>query len=348
MKVIDLFSGVGGLSLGFKNNGFEVVLANEINKNISYTYKKNFPKTECLVEDVNKIDLKKNFSRFKNKISLIVGGPPCQGMSQKGQRKWLEDDRNFLFKKFLSIVEIVSPEFVLIENVPNLITAHNGYFVNQIKKILLDFSYDSDSKIIKAENFGVPQKRKRAFILCRKNKLNFKLPETNNKKTILSEAIDDLPVLASGQGDEFTNYNNEAKSEYQKLMRRNSLGVWNHVATKHSRIALSRMKFLKIDGSMLDLPKSERTKSIHSGTWSRMNPNSFSKTITTRFDTPSSGQFTLPFQDRCITVREAARIQSFPDSFIFYGKRTSQMIQVGNAVPPLLSDEFAKVIKKNL
>ena len=131
-------------------------------------------------------------------------------------------------------------------------------------------------------------------------------------------------------------------------MRKNSKGVWNHISTKHSKIALERMKFMKIGGVRTDLPKEHLTKSIFSGTWSRINPNSFVRTITTRFDTPSSGQFTLPNQDRCLTVREAARVQSFPDNFIFYGKRTNQMIQVGNAVPPMMARSIASLIKKNL
>ena len=120
MNVIDLFSGVGGLSLGFEQNGFNVIFANEINKDISYSYKKNFPKTECLTKDILQVDLKKEFSRFKKKVSIIIGGPPCQGLSQKGKRKWFSDKRNFLFNNFLHIVEIVQPEFVLIENVSTL------------------------------------------------------------------------------------------------------------------------------------------------------------------------------------------------------------------------------------
>ena len=143
-------------------------------------------------------------------------------------------------------------------------------------------------------------------------------------------------------------YIKQPQNSYQKEMRKNSKGILNHISTKHSPLALERMKYMKIGGVRTDLPKEHLTGSIYSGTWSRIIPNSFTRTITTRFDTPSSGQFTLPYQDRCLTVREAARVQSFPDNFVFYGKKTHQMIQVGNAVPPMMANSIATLIKKNL
>ena len=125
-------------------------------------------------------------------------------------------------------------------------------------------------------------------------------------------------------------------------MRRNSKGIYNHIATNHSPLALHKLSFIPKLGDKSFLPTELRTKSFHSGTWSRIDPSKPSRTITTRFDTPSSGQFTLNDQDRCLTVREAARIQSFPDNYIFYGNKTSQMKQVGNAVPPMMSENLGK------
>ena len=348
MKVIDLFAGVGGLSQGFIAEGFEVVYANEYDKSIAEAYKFNHPNTIVDTTDITKIDFDKTFKPFRNKVSVVMGGPPCQGFSQKGKRIGLDDERNFMFKKFAKVVEIVQPEFFLLENVPNILTSEGGYFKDEIIRYFNDLGYDVKAKILKAENFGVPQTRRRAVFLGRKKKLDIDIPDGNNQRTTVMEALDDLPELKSGQGDEIQFYKTPSKNRFQKLMRKRSKKIHNHVSTKHSQLALERLKFVKLNTTRHDLPEEHKTKSIHSGTWTRLKPDGFARTITTRFDTPSSGQFTLPYQDRCVTVREAARLQSFPDNFIFTGKKTSQMLQVGNAVPPLMAQEIAKVIMKAL
>lgn len=166
---------------------------------------------------------------------------------------------------------------------------------------------------------------------------------SNPKDTVL-DAISDLAYLNSGEGEEAQSYRNEPQSEYQKKLRAGSTILHNHVATKHSPLALERLAMIPPNAGKEVLPEEHLTKSIYSGTWTRMRKDEISVTITTRFDTPSSGKFTHPFLDRAITVREAARIQSFPDSFQFVGNKGSQMKQVGNAVPPLLAGAIAKVI----
>lgn len=347
MKVIDLFAGVGGLSLGFSQEGFEIVFANEYDKSIAASFKKNHPNTEVDDRDIRDIDFDQTFLPYRGKITVVMGGPPCQGFSQKGKRIGMKDDRNFMFQQFVRVVKTVEPEFFILENVPNILTAENGYFKQEIIDMFSELGYDVKAKVLKAENFGVPQKRRRAVFLGRKGKLNFDIPEGNREYTTVSDAIDDLPVLHSGEGLEISRYDKLAKSQYQKIMRNNSKTLYNHIATKHSKIALERLSLIGLNGDKHDLPSHHRTKSIHSGTWSRIKPQGFARTITTRFDTPSSGQFTLPYQDRCLTIREAARIQSFPDSFIFYGTKSNQMLQVGNAVPPLVARGLAKAIKEN-
>ncbi len=173
------------------------------------------------------------------------------------------------------------------------------------------------------------------------------MPDSNGKKTTVKEAISDLPRLVSGQGFDMQSYASIPKNNFQKLMRENSTIVRNHFSTKHSDLVLERLSLIGVGDTKDSLPAHHRTKSIHSGTWTRLNPDGYAPTITTRFDTPSSGQFTLPDQDRCLTVREAARIQSFADDFIFCGTKSTQMLQVGNAVPPLLAYEIAMKIKEN-
>ena len=347
MKVIDLFAGVGGLSLGFSQAGFSIVYANEYNKSIAESFKKNHKDTMVDSTDIRDIDFEKVFRPFENKISVVMGGPPCQGFSQKGKRAGISDERNFMFQQFVKVVEIVKPEFFVLENVPNILSTENGYFKQEIIDIFTKLGYEVKAKVLKTENFGVPQTRRRAVFLGRKGKLNFDLPDGNGKKTTVSEALDDLPVLKSGEGKEDQLYTTVPLNFFQKQMRHKSSVLKNHIATKHSKIALERLSLISLNGSKEDLPAHHRTKSIHSGTWTRLKPNGFARTITTRFDTPSSGQFTLPFQDRCITVREAARLQSFPDDFVFHGTKTNQMLQVGNAVPPMMAYEIAKTIKEN-
>ena len=185
------------------------------------------------------------------------------------------------------------------------------------------------------------------MFIGQKNKLEVTLPSPTRKRTTIKEAIYDLPFIASGEGKEECHYTKEAISDYQRLMRKDSRFLYNHVATKHNDLALKRLAMIPKGAGKEVLPPAERTKSIYSGTWSRMIEDDISVTITTRYDTPSSGRFTHPVLHRAITVREAARLQSFPDDFIFYGSKTSQMKQVGNAVPPKLANAIAEQIKNN-
>lgn len=346
MKVIDLFAGVGGLSQGFVMAGFEIVLAIEHDKEIAYTYKKNHTNTDVIDDDIEKLDIKK-LKNLYSKIDVIIGGPPCQGFSQKGKRLSLEDGRNYLFKYFITFVKEFKPKYFLLENVPNITTTSNGFFKKQILKAFTDLGYKVDVDVLNASEFGIPQTRKRAFFLGKLGREGIALPKPNYKKTTVKEAIYDLPFITSGEGKDFYKYEVIANSEYQKLLRKKSKGIYNHKSTKHSQIALERLSLIPKGKGKEVLPLKHRTKSIYSGTWTRLNEDGFAPTITTRFDTPSSGMFTHPILDRCLTIREGARIQSFPDTFIFYGLKTSQLKQVGNAVPPLLAFEIAKIIKKD-
>lgn len=343
LKVVDLFAGVGGLSQGFISKGFEIEFAIEYIKDIAHSYKLNHPKTTVYDEDISQIDLSKLIDKHKN-IDVIVGGPPCQGFSQKGKRLSINDDRNFMFKKFIDAVAVFQPKYFVLENVPNVLTTADGFFKEEIITGFEELGYVVNAKTLNASDFGVPQNRKRAFFVGSKNGTLLEFPKPKKKKTTIKEAIYDLPFIASGEGCEFFEYEKPTNSDYQKMLRKNSKGIFNHFATNHSKIALERLELIPKGKGREVLPKEHRTKSIYSGTWSRLLEDGIASTITTRFDTPSSGLFTHPILNRCLTVREAARIQSFSDSFIFYGTKTSQMKQVGNAVPPLLAKEIATII----
>lgn len=346
--VIDLFAGVGGLSLGFEMEGFDILLANEFDQSIATAYKENHKSTNVVVGDITSLDLSKVFGEYVNKIDVVIGGPPCQGFSQKGKRKTINDERNFLFKHYVEVVKFVKPKYFVMENVPNLLTAEKGFFLNEIKGLFKGYGYSIRYGVLNAADYGVPQNRRRAIIIGKYLATPPELPLPCKQKVTIWDAISDLAYLESGEGEFEQEYRNSPKSDYEKKMRKGSKILYNHMATKHSALALERLSLIPPNAGKEILPKEHITKSVYSGTWSRMKQNDVAVTITTRFDTPSSGKFTHPFLNRAITVREAARLQSFPDTFKFIGSKMSQMKQVGNAVPPLLARKIARVIMNDI
>jgi DNA (cytosine-5)-methyltransferase 1 len=182
VKVIDLFAGVGGLSLGFKQAGFEVVYANEYQQEIARAYELNHAGVIVDTRDIREIDFDRTFAPFKDCVDVVVGGPPCQGFSQKGKRIGLRDERNFMFRKFFEVVRVVEPEFVVIENVPNIISAIGGHFDAEIRDEFEKLGYDVQRRVMKAENFGIPQTRRRAVYLARRGARAPNLPDSNGQK----------------------------------------------------------------------------------------------------------------------------------------------------------------------
>lgn len=346
MIIGDLFAGVGGMSEGFRIAGFDIAFAVEYDKDIANAYKLNHKGTDVYAQNICDIDVTELHKKHPH-IDVIIGGPPCQGFSQKGKRLSLDDPRNFLFQQYVRFVSEFKPKYFVLENVPGIITTSNGYFKDQIIAAFNALGYTVNYGVLKAADFGVPQNRHRAVFIGYLGDKMISLPEPKGMHTTIKDAIYDLPFIASGQGEEVSDYDKLPVSNYQKIMRNGSKRLYNHVATAHSKLALERLSMIPKGGGKEYLPAEHHTKSIYSGTWCRMIEDDVSVTITTRFDTPSSGRFTHPILERCITVREAARIQSFPDTFIFYGNKTCQMKQVGNAVPPMLAYNIAMQIKNN-
>ena len=350
-RILDLFSGAGGFSYGMeKNTHFKTKIALDFNEKALNTFKYNMPDTTIVCGDITNSDVKKKvieLSKEKN-VNMIIGGPPCQGFSLKGKKLGLNDPRNFLFNEYLNIVDALKPEVFIIENVKALLSTSAGWFKNQIIEKVQNMGYIVDYGVLTASNFGVPQSRQRAIFICSKNK-EISLPKpTCDKLVTVRDAISDLAYLNSNEGDFEQNYITQPTSEYQKLMRKNSVKLYNHKASNHSEIAIKKLKMIPPECGKESLPKDLIGNQKFSGTWGRLKWDSVSPTIDTRFDASSNGTNNHPFLNRAITPREAARIQSFDDKFIFLGTKVNIREQIGNAVPPLMAKGIADQIYKVL
>lgn len=367
MNIIDLFAGVGGLSTGFRKAGFNIVLANEIDESIAKSYEKNHPETIMINDDIKNI--LPALDKINKKIDVIIGGPPCQGFSMAGARirenkpeRFLDDPRNYLFRNYFQVVQKIEPKYFIMENVPGMLSMKDGRIIKEIEKLFSDPNnfkngrYYVYKKVLNASDYGVPQERHRLIIIGLKVEFDFeKVLKDVQQKLIKSkeimphtiyDAISDLNYLNSGEGAFEQNYRLEPLTDYQRDRRKNSKKLYNHIATNHNAKAVDRISRLQQGGRRLDLAEGKSIKSVHSGAYGRMRWDELAKTIITRFDTPSSGIYIHPEQNRTLTPREAARIQSFDDDYIFYGNKSSVIKQIGNAVPPMLAYYLANVIKE--
>lgn len=345
-KVLDLFCGAGGFSNGVdKNNSFETVIGVDFDNNAINTFVTNFPSALGICGDLTENSIKKQVIKSSKElgVNMIIGGPPCQGFSLKGKLRGLDDPRNFLFKEFVNIVKEINPEVFVIENVKNLLNSLDGFFIKQIQNEFESLGYILNYGSLNASHFGIPQTRERAIIIGSLSR-SITLPKGNPELTVtVRDAISDLSYLNSGEGENISSYINSPQSSYQAQLR-NSTFLYNHETTNHSKIAIDKLKLIPPEGDKSYLPKELHGKQKFSTTWSRLEWDKPSPTIDTRFDTPSNGRNSHPFLHRAITPREAARLQSFDDSFIFTGPRTSVCRQIGNAVPPLLGKAIADQI----
>ncbi|MGI2278254.1 DNA (cytosine-5-)-methyltransferase [Staphylococcus cohnii] len=339
-KILDLFSGAGGFSAGLDDlPQFKTLLALDINEYALKTFKNNFPSVTAITGDITNKKVKQNIIDIakEKEINMVIGGPPCQGFSNKGKKLGLNDPRNYLFIEFLDIVSKLNPELVIIENVKSMINAADGYFMNEITERIENLGYFMTCSILNSSKFSVPQIRERAFIVAYKKK-TLTLPSQNSENIVtVRDAISDLSYLKSGEGEMKTDYINQPFTDYQMEMRKNSKLLYNHIASKHSDLALKKLSYIPPEKGKEYLPKDLIGKQKFNTTWSRLIWDKPSPTIDTRFDTPSNGRNSHPYLNRSITPREAARLQSFPDDFQFLGTKTEICKQIGNAVPPKLA-----------
>lgn len=323
-NVLDLFCGCGGLSLGFEEAGYNVLLGIDIWEDALKTYAYNLKHSKTLCADMLTLrgeDVKDIIG--DNSVDVIIGGPPCQGFSIAGKRI-VNDDRNKLYKGFVRMVEYFKPKAFVMENVPNILSIGDGAVRETIINDFKSLGYTVETKVLTASDYGVPQNRRRAvFVGLTKGNFDFDIPMVAEKVTT-KEALSDLPEQSIEDGGK---YSVESTSGYQKLMRVNSIGVYNHEVTQHNEQTVKIISMVPDGGNYKDLPKEfQETRKVHIA-WTRLNSKRPSITI----DTGHRHHFHYKW-NRVPTVRESARIQSFPDDFIFLCSKTSQYKQVGNAI----------------
>ncbi len=392
--IVDLFAGAGGFSLGFKMSGFDVSLSLESDKWASETLKSNHPKSKVICDDIRNYDEPAKIKSVCSiKPDVVIGGPPCQGFSIAGPaNKDPKDPRNSLFINFAYWVSVLEPKAFVMENVKGLLSRKNSDGESVIKIIRQAFEqldYSVEVWVLNAANFGIPQLRERVFIVGRKDggaictpkathcfttKANGELFDKCQLKDTptLWDAISDLPVLEAGEGKEEQSYQSEPQTEYQSQLRDWNKVLYNHVAMSHSPRLVNRFAEIKWGESSADVPREHAARRrngngeisdiVYDQNNRRLHPCKPSHTIAASF----YANFVHPYQNRNLTAREGARVQSFPDWYKFLGKKTvvshnllqrenrlsekylCQYNQVGNAVPPLLAKVIADHLKETL
>lgn len=346
MNVIDLFAGCGGLSKGFMDAGFDILLGVDNDTAALNTFALNHYGAIALNADLTK---KESFETIRKmvegkSIDVIIAGPPCQGFSLTGPRNF-DDKRNQLYLAVIEAVKEFQPKGFIIENVPGMATLYGGQIKDEILKRFRNLGYNIDCSILCAADYGVPQIRRRlVFMGIRKDIGKPHFPNkllSPDKYITCREALSDLPSREFDLGKETDSYDSLPQSSYQELMRKNSSVLHNHVASNHSKMVKDTIALVPEGGNYKDLPPGwGESRSFHVA-WTRYNGNKPSNTI----DTGHRNHFHYEY-NRVPTVRENARLQSFPDDFVFTGSRTEQNRQVGNAVPPLLGYSIGLELKK--
>jgi DNA (cytosine-5)-methyltransferase 1 len=339
LQVLDLFSGAGGMSLGFSDAGFAITAAIDHWHDALNTFHLNKAETQTLLIDMSDESATHHALKSLGEVDVIIGGPPCQGFSIAGKRDPM-DPRNKLYKSFIAAIREKKPTAFVMENVPTIASKTNAELYAEILNDLGGLGYKTQSKVLIASDFGVPQNRKRMFIVgVRKDvENNFEFPSPTSEKYTTRDAISDLPEFSVDDGSP---YPLAPQSELQKALRNNSKTLFNHQITEHSLATKLVISKVPDGGNFKDLPQELQGIRNVNIAWTRFASDKPAFTI----DTGHRHHFHYKF-DRVPTVREAARLQSFPDTYIFLGSKTSQMKQVGNAVPPRLAYALAVALRK--
>lgn len=345
----DIFSGAGGLSLGAQWAGMDVRTAIEINPSAAKTYKRNHPTANVIQGDIQEIDAK-NFVSKDKPVFIIMGGPPCQGFSMSNtMSRNMDNPKNLLFREFVRFVRDIKPEWFLFENVWGFTKMEQGHIEDMIQGLFEGLEYKVKHAVLWAHDYGVPQKRNRFFMVGNRSGIDFEFPKPNTKHIVtVKEAIDDLPPLENGEMKESADYTKTyaQATRYEKKMRKGSKKAKQNFVSKNNDLVIRRYKYIKQGGNWRDIPdflmqNYADKKRCHSGIYKRLKEDEPSVVISNY----RKSMLIHPTQDRGISVREAARLQSFPDTFIFDGPISHIQQQIGNAVPPLLAKAvFDKIL----
>ncbi len=340
-RVLDLFSGCGGLSYGFECAGFHIVAGVDNWEDSLVTYRANHKDSKGILLDLGNFNAAKLHEEVGD-VDVVIGGPPCQGFSLSGKRN-PDDPRNKLYKGFVDVVKEFRPKVFVLENVPNLASMAQGKIKDAIIDEFSNLGYKVKYKVLLASDYGVPQNRRRVIFVGSIYNDNFEYPVPSNTdatRVTTFDALSDLPEHTVKDGA----INSQAPlSDYQQLMRKHTNKIYNHVTSDHSEQTKKIISLVPDGGNYKDLPEEYRSvRKVHIA-WTRYNSKKPSLTI----DTGHRHHFHYKY-NRIPTVRESARLQSFPDDFIFYGSKTSQYKQVGNAVPTLMAKAVAQKVLEHL
>ena len=381
ITTLDLFAGAGGMTLGFKRSGFQSIGAVEIDRFAAETFHLNFPEIPLYHRDIYDFGDDEVAERFHG-VNLIIGGPPCQGFSVAGPSQYgIIDKRNTLIMEFFRFIKILQPEVCVLENVKGILSGKmddNTKALSKYMSELITIGYHSSYYILQTADFGVPQHRERVIVISSKNPNLIPIGIRGkyigkSKRVKVADAFGDLPIVEAGEGiDEMVPYLTEPQTEYQRWLREGSMGVTNHMAMKHTRRLIERFEHIPQGGSLKDVA-AEYGQRVRGGTSldvnkryktnnQRLNPDDVSPAVTASFQS----SFVHPYLNRNLTAREGARLQSFPDSFVFRGPRTlmskkllvrenredeiglSQYNQIGNSVPPRMAEAIGNSIMELL
>ena len=356
LTAVDLFAGAGGFSIGFRETGFDVRLALDSDRSAAMTYMRNQPESRFFCDSIQAIspdEILVGAGLRRGELTALMGGPPCQDFSINNHRRGQDERRAGLVHNYLSMVSMLRPRFVLMENVTGLLSANDGLWVETVHESLNRLGYAVEHRILRAEDFGVPQRRRRVFFMAARDQGAIAWPGPTHRPggrpglVTVNDAIGDLPQVEVGAGTEDMIYDGPPRSQYQRLMRGTGRRLYNHVAPALGIRNRERIRFVPPGGSWRDIPydllppgMQRALRKDHTKRYGRLHPDELSGTILTKCD-PHWGAFIHPTQARTLTVREAARLQSFPDTYRFLGPRLAQGRQVGNAVPPLVASALA-------